>query len=640
MGEHDKVRHEADPEELRLFTKALLDDLRALENMLEEGVIESGRRRFGAEQETVLVDESWRPAMVNLKILERLDDPHFTTELGRFNIEFNLDPVEAGGDCLSQIEGQLRELLAKGQTAARQEGARMLITGILPTLAQSDLGIESMTPMPRYKALNQAVGRLRGDHFHLRIKGRDELIVDHDNVMLEACTTSFQLHYQVSADEFAHYYNIAQVLAAPVLSCATNSPLLFGRQLWRETRIALFEQSVDTRGQPDSIREVAARVSFGSNWIRKSALEIFQEDLARFRVLLGGKVEENPFEVLESGGAPDLTALRVHNSTVYRWNRPCYGVSDGKPHLRIENRILPSGPSIADEVANAAFWFGLMAGGASTFGDVTKRMDFVQARENFVAAARRGMGSDLFWFDQGHVPAPELLRDQLLPLARQGLEELRVDADDADRFLAIIAARVDTQMSGSQWLVSSMDGMGDCAKHESLTALVAATAERQAEGGPVHTWELANREEAGEEGLHFRRVDQLMTTDLFTVNQDELVDMAAYVMHWKHIRHVPVEDNQHRLVGLVSHRSLMRLVPTLKGPGREAVPISEIMRTELQTVSPTTTTQEAFRLMRKHRVSCLPVVDDDYRLVGIITETDFMELAADLVDEFLGNASD
>ncbi len=637
MGEHDKVRHEVDPEELRLFTQALLVDLQALEKMLADGLIESGRRRFGAEQETVLVNSHWRPAMVNLKVLERLDDPHFTTELGRFNIEFNLDPVDAGGDSLSQIERQLRELLAKGQEAARQEGAKMLLIGVLPTLAQSDLSLDGMTPMPRYKALNAAVSKLRGDHFHLRIKGRDELIVDHDNVMLEACTTSFQLHYQVSADEFSHLYNIAQVLAAPVLACGTNSPLLFGRQLWRETRIAVFEQSVDTRGKADSIREVAPRVSFGSSWVKESALEIFQEDLARFRVLLGGKVEENPFEVLEAGGAPDLTALRVHNSTVYRWNRPCYGISNGKPHLRIENRILPSGPSIVDEVANAALWFGLMAGAGRTFGDVTRKMDFAQARENFVAAARRGMGSDLFWFDQGHVPAPTLLAEQLLPLAREGLEELRVDADDADRFLGVLAKRIDSQISGSQWLVSSLDEMTDCSRHEGLAALVAATRQRQASGEPVHTWPLARREEAGDERQHVRRVGQIMTTDLFTVNQDELVDMAAYVMHWKHIRHVPVEDNRHRLVGLVSHRSLMRLVPMLKGPEQQAVPISEIMRTELKTVTPRTSSQEAFRLMRRHKVSCLPVVDADRRLVGILTETDFMELAADLVDRFLGD---
>ncbi len=640
MGEHDKVRQDSDPEELRLFTKALLSDLRALEKMLAEGVIESGRRRLGAEQETVLVDDDWRPAPVNLKILERLADKRFTTELGRFNIEYNLDPIDAGGDCLTRLERQLEELLAKGQEAARQEGATMLLTGILPTLTQSDLTLANMTPVPRYQALNDAMSKLRGDRFHLRIKGRDELIIDHDNVMLEACTTSFQLHYQVSADEFAHLYNIAQVLAAPVLACATNSPLLFGRLLWRETRIALFQQSVDTRGQTDSIRDVEPRVSFGRSWVRRSALEIFQEDLARFRVLLGGRVTEDPFAVLAAGGTPDLTALRVHNSTVYRWNRPCYGISDGKPHLRIENRVLPSGPSIVDEVANAALWYGLMSGAGSRWGDVTERMEFAMARENFVAAARRGMGADLYWLHGDHVPAPDLLRDELLPLARQGLEDLEVDGADIDRYLGVIAERVDSQRSGSQWQVTSLDAMGDCARHEGLAALVAASCERQAQGQPAHTWPLAKREEAGDARKHFRRIDQLMTTDLFTVNQDELVDMAAYVMHWKHIRHVPVEDNQHRLVGLVTHRSLLRLVPTLKQPERSAVPISEIMQTKLHTVHPHTPTQEAFRLMRRNRISCLPVVDEEYRLVGIVTETDFMELAADLVDKFLAGEHD
>ncbi len=634
MGEHDNVRPE-DSEGLRRFTRALLTDLRALEQMLAGGHIESGVRRFGAEQETVLVDREWRPAPVNMKILERLNDRHFTTELGRFNIEYNLDPIEAGGDCLTQMHRQLDALLAQGQTAAAAEGAKMLLTGILPTLMQSDLGLENMTPVARYMALNDAVGRLRGDHFHLRIKGRDELIIDHDNVMLESCTTSFQLHYQVSAEEFAHLYNIAQVLAAPVLACATNSPLLFGRQLWRETRIALFQQSVDTRGQSDSIREVAPRVSFGQDWVRESALEIFQEDLARFRVLIGGKVEQDPFEALEAGVAPELTALRIHNGTVYRWNRPCYGISDGKPHLRIENRLLPSGPSIFDEVANAALWFGLMSGAGAKWGDVTKKMDFAFARENLVAAARQGMGADLLWFDKEYVQAPKLMLEQLLPLAHEGLELLGVDSDDAKRYLEVIKGRVQTQKSGAQWCVSSIDALSDCSRHEGLAALVAATYRLQREGKPVHTWPLAERADAGDERSHCRRVDQLMTTDLFTVNETELVDMAAYVMNWKHIRHVPVEDNQNRLVGLVTHRSLLRLVPTLNEPGRAAVPISEIMETKLHTVGPTTRARDAFQLMRKHRISCLPVVDEENRLVGILTETDFMELAAGLLEEFL-----
>ena len=636
MGEHKKIERDTEPEELRQFTRALLADLRALEQMLAEGAIESGQRRFGAEQETVLVDADWRPAPINLAVLERLNDPHFTTELGRFNIEFNLDPVDAKGDCLARIHEQLTTLLAKGREAAAEEGAQMLLTGILPTLNQSDLTLDNMTPVPRYLALNEAVGRLRGDEFHLRIKGRDELIVDHDNVMLESCTTSFQLHYQVEAEEFAHLYNIAQVVSAPVLCCATNSPLLFGRQLWRETRIALFQQSVDTRGQSDSMREVAPRVSFGRDWVRESALEIFQEDLARFRVLLGGKVEEDPFEVLEAGGAPDLTALRVHNSTVYRWNRPCYGVGGGKPHLRIENRILPSGPSLIDEMANAAFWFGLMSGAGAEWGDVTERIDFAVARENFVSAARLGMGAELFWFGDKQVRSSELILDELLPLARRGLERLEVDAADVDRYLAVLEERVQSQRSGSQWIVSSLDEMGG-SRAEGVTALVAATCERQSRDEPAHGWELASRSEAGDERKHYRRVEQLMTTDLFTVNQDELVDMAAYVMNWRHIRHVPVEDNQHRLVGLVTHRSLLRLVPTLNQPESRGVPISKIMETCLHTVQPTTSSADALALMREHRISCLPVVDGENRLVGILTERDFMRLATPLLEAYLAD---
>ncbi|MDX1385768.1 MAG: glutamate-cysteine ligase family protein, partial [Thermoanaerobaculia bacterium] len=498
MGDHDRVREKLDPAELRLFTKALLVDLRALETMLEEGRIESDRRRLGAEQEVVLVDDEWRPAPVNLKVLERLADERFTTELGRFNIEFNLDPVAVGEHSLAEMERQLRELLTAAQAAAAAEGARIVLTGILPTLNKSDLTLDGMTPHPRYYALNEAMNRVRGRHFSLRIKGRDELIIEHDNVMLEACNTSFQLHYQVSAEEFARSYNIAQLVAAPVLACATNSPLLFGRQLWRETRIALFQQSVDTRGRTDAVRESIPRVSFGRQWVRESALEIFQEDLARFQVLLGGRVDQDPFEVLAAGGAPDLTALRIFNSTVYRWNRPCYGISDGKPHLRIENRILPSGPTTRDELANAAFWFGLMRGMPDHVDEVQPRLDFGVVRENFVAAARLGLGANLAWLDGRRWPAGELVLEVLLPIARQGLAALGIGEADAHRYLDVVEERTAGGHSGAQWLIDSIDAMDQGSRYERLAALTAAIAERQGRDEPVHTWAPAELTEAGD----------------------------------------------------------------------------------------------------------------------------------------------
>ncbi|HEX9885862.1 MAG TPA: hypothetical protein VGA70_05215, partial [Longimicrobiales bacterium] len=351
------VKPDLTPGAIRTFTKALLRDLQALEQMLRQGMIESGVRRIGLEQEMFLVGEDWRPSPVAVEVLELLgDDAPFTTELARFNLEMNVDPQVLVGPCFRTLEREIGVLLDRVRTAASEVGARVCLTGILPTLAKSDLDMDNITPRHRYFALNEALNRMRGgESYRLRIEGTDELNIEHDSVMLEACNTSCQVHLQVSADEFARFYNVAQVVAAPVLASAVNSPLLFGKRLWAETRIALFQQSIDTRGASIDYREVAPRVRFGEGWVRQTVTELFREDIARFRVLLSAPVEGDSVEALARGEIPGLMALQLHNSTVYRWNRPCYGISDGKPHLRIECRVLPSGPTVRDEVANAAF---------------------------------------------------------------------------------------------------------------------------------------------------------------------------------------------------------------------------------------------------------------------------------------------
>lgn len=636
MGELD-VTQELNPADLRDFTKKLLADLRAFEQMHSEAMFESGVSRIGAEQEMFLVDGDWRPAPWSMEVLEKLDDPSFTTELGRFNLECNLDPIRLHGKCLSEMEAALKLKLERASAVLRQMGGEVVLTGILPTLEKSDLRLENLTPIPRYFALNEAMNQLRGEEYQLRIKGRDELIVTHDNVLLEACNTSFQVHFQVSAEDFARRYNIAQAVAAPTLAAAVNSPLLFGRQLWRETRIALFQQSIDTRSSTAHMRDQPPRVSFGRRWVKESAVEIFKEDISRFRVIMSVDLDEDPFEVLRRGEAPRLRALRLHNGTVYRWNRACYGISEGRPHLRIENRVLPSGPTPVDEVANAAFWFGLMSGLASKYEDITQVMDFDEARENFVAAGRLGLGAHFAWPGRERIAARELILTELLPLAHAGLKAVQLDTEDIERYLGIIEERVRTERTGARWLVQSLAKMkGKGTRAERLASVVAATSHRQQGGAPVHNWELAKLEEVGEGKRHGRRVEQLMTTDLFTVNEDEVVDMVAHVMNWQHIRHVPVEDNQHLLVGLVTHRSLLRLMGDhLSAATERAVPVSEIMETDVVTVQPETPTLEAIRLMKEHKISCLPVTDKENRLVGIITERDFMDIAGELLERHL-----
>ncbi len=634
MGEQ-KVDAEFAGPDRRRFMRAILRDLQALEAMLSNGLIEEGVRRVGAEQEVFLVDRHWHPAPASLKALELVNDPHFTTELGLFQLECNLDPQLFGGDCFRRMEHQLSGLLGQLRRAIGPAGLEIVLTGILPSLRRSDLGLENMVPNPRYQMLNRAMTALRGQDYEIAIEGADELRLKHDSVMVEACNTSFQVHLQSGAAEFPNLYNIAQALAGPLLSCCSNSPLLFGRRLWTETRIALFEQAVDTRS-PNHERDVQARVSFGDRWLRRSVVEIYREDVARFRTLVGGESGEDPMAILERGGVPELRSLRLHNGTVYRWNRACYGVTDGKPHLRIENRVLPSGPSVTDEVANGAFWYGCMLGLAAKHEDITKVMEFEHARANFTTGARYGLGAPMIWLDGEEMSAPHLVLDHLLPLAEAGLRSGGVDDADRERYLGVIERRVRTGRTGARWLLFSlaqMKGHGTAA--ERLTALTSATAARQQSGATVESWEPAQRVEAGGWKHNYVHIEQYMSTDLYTVQEDDPVELAANLMQWHGIRHVPVEDQEHRLVGLVSYRSLLRLLTAQDAArGADAIPVSEVMHRDPFTVAPGTTTMRAIELMNTHKVGCLPVVHRG-RLVGMITPGDFADIASQLLKQKL-----
>jgi CBS domain-containing protein len=627
---------ERNPEAVRQFTRALLRDLQALEQMLDRDLIEAGVRRFGAEQEMFLVDRGWRPAPVAVEVLERLGEP-FTTELARFNLEVNLEPMMLEGDAFRRLEARLDELVARARETAAVEGAGVILTGILPTLAKSDLTLDNITPKARYYALNDALTRMRGGTaYRLRIEGTDELNIEHDSVMLEACNTSCQVHLQVSADEFARFYNAAQAVTAPVLAAAVNSPLLFGKRLWAETRIALFQQSLDTRSATLHMRELSPRVRFGDRWVRDSVVDLFQEDIARFRVLLASHVDEDPLAMLARGEVPSLQALQLHNSTVYRWNRPCYGISEGHAHLRIECRALGSGPTVVDEVANAVFWLGAVMGAAAEYGDIAEVMDFDDAKGNFLTAAKLGLKAALSWVGGEPVSAPRLLRETLLPLAREGLLSCGVDEGDVDHYLGIVRARVESGQTGSQWMLRSLHGMREHGtRSERLGAVTAATVRLQQEGRPVHEWPLAELKEAGGWKENYLRVEQYMTTHLFTVHEDELVELVAFLMDRKQIRHVLVEDDEHRLVGLVSYRSVVRLIAQAGADGGpEERPVKTIMERDPATVSPETPTLEAITLMRERRVSCLPVVKAG-KLVGLVSERDFMPIAYQLLEERL-----
>jgi CBS domain-containing protein/gamma-glutamyl:cysteine ligase YbdK (ATP-grasp superfamily) len=625
-GEHDAKRH-------RQFMHAILADLRAMDRMLSENKFETGIRRIGAEQEMFLIDETWAPAKGALQMIDRLKDEHYTTELGMFQLEANCDPQVLTGHGLSQLHAQLDGLVERARRAAADAGLDVVLMGILPTMRKTDLGIDNMVPSPRYLALNKVVTDMRGGRFEFSIKGLDELIIQHDSVMLEACNSSYQVHLQVEPSEFARLYNIAQLLAGPLMAISANSPICFGRRLWAETRIALFRQAVDTRSHTNHIRETEARVSFGTRWVKDSVVEIFREDIARFRTLVGTDLDEDPVAMLDRGELPVLKALRLHNGTIYRWNRACYGITDGKPHLRIENRVMPSGPSTLDEIANSAFWFGAMIEMGARIEDVTRRIDFDQAGANFYTAAREGLGAHFTWLDGEDVSARDLVLDRLLPLSEAGLRRQGVAADDIKKYLSVIDTRVRQGRTGARWLFSSWNSLRDRATPgERANALVAATVQRQLTGRPVSEWERARLDEAEAAPHNYLRVEQYMTTDLFTVHADHSIEMIANLMNWERISHVPVEDKDHHLLGLVTQRAVLRFLTS--GGAAHTTPVAEIMRTDVATVSPETPTVDAIRLMRKLRVGCLPIMQED-RLVGIVTEQDFMDIASRLLEERL-----
>jgi len=636
MGEHTVEQH-VDEKKAQAFMKALLEDLRALAFMLADDRIESGVMRIGAEQEMFLIDRYLRPAPVSLEVLKHANDARLTTEIARFNLEANLTPLKLEHDCFSRLEQELEELLERARNSAATQDADILLSGILPTLQKSDLTLDNLTPIPRYHELDRGVIRMRGGPLSIHIKGLDELHLTHDNIMMESCNTSFQVHFQSNPKEFANHYNIAQAITAPVLAVAVNSPLLFGHRLWQETRVALFQHSTDERSRPQLTRNQPTRVNFGDRWLQHSIVELFHDQITRFRPIMINEPDENPFHVLARGETPSLSALRLHNGTVWRWNRACYGVTEGVAHLRIENRALPSGPTIVDEIANAAFFTGLMAALPQAYGEIAKRMAFDDAKMNFFRAARHGLDAHFHWIDGHSHDAPSLILDHLLPLARQGLRSAQVSSGDVDKYLGVVEERTRSRQTGAGWIMKSLSAMqGSISKDARQRKLTSAMLASQKKGQPIHRWTTIKKTETEDWEQGYRTVGQFMSTDLFTVSPDDLVDLAASVMDWRHIRHVPVEDQEGRLVGLVTHRGVLRIMCTGNRANSDdsSMTVRDVMVHNPVTVSPDMSSLEAIEIMRSNRVGCLPVVDGD-QLVGIVTSYDFLEASAKLFQQHL-----
>lgn len=621
-------------EEQQRFVRYLLQDTHALERMLKEEWFEDDITRIGAEQEMCLVDRFWKPMHINLQALKTIDNDLFTSELANFNLEANMLPLEFTGTSISEMHASLKKTLDTAQEKVEALGATILLSGILPTIRKADVEIENITPLDRYRALMDGLKELRGEAFELRIEGIDELNLKQDTAMLEACNTSFQVHLQVAPKDFVRKYNYAQALAGPTMAIAVNSPLLFGRRLWKETRIALFQQSIDIRTLTEHFRDRSPRVTFGSDWLKNSIMEIYQEDLARFQVLLSTDVDEDVFDKLNKGITPKLRALNIHNSTVYRWNRPCYGISpNGKPHLRIENRILPAGPSLPDTMANATFWLGLMNGMEESYPDISVELDFADVKANFFKAARFGMDTQFCWTKGRKISPAQLILEELLPIARSGLEKAKISPKDIEYYLGIIEARCKSGMTGSHWILTSFSNLRKegVTRDETISAITASIYRQQHQGKPVHEWELAKSDDTDYEPTALL-VEEFMSTDLITVKEDDLIDFAASLMDWRKIRHVPVEDKKGKLVGVLTMRRLLRsyLERNHENNAENVPTVKSVMFKNPKGISPEDSIHKAMEIMQEHQIGCLPVLKND-NLVGMITETDFLTITGNLI---------
>lgn len=616
-----------------MFYSQLLEDIDVLKSMIHDGKFEKRLPFLGAEQELCLIDDYGQVAKKNEEILRILNDNSVTTELAKFNLEINLSPRPIYGEVFSDVELELIDYLDRINEAAKKYNAKTYLGGILPTLRYLDIDLESMTPRKRYYELVQNILKKRGGEYEIRIQGEDELLIKQDSVFIEAATTSFQVHLEVHPDNFVQYYNISQLIAAPILSLAANSNILFQKKLWHETRVALLQQSIHTGKTPVNTRETISRVGFGKKWLRSSIVELFQEDITTHKLLLTPEISECSRDIYQEGKVPALHALSNFNSTVYRWNRPVYGMVDGKPHLRIENRILPSGPTVADQIANAVFWYGSIYGMAEEITDFESKMDFRTAKSNFIQAARNSMHASFEWLDGRSYTAQDLILHKLLPIAANGLAKLRIDQTDIDFYLNIISERCKYKTNGAIWMYRSMKSLE---KQNVLPVDISGSIaifshEMQSQNLPLHQWEVLSQNINMKKTTQEILIEECMDRELYTVGPDDPIQLATDLIDWQKIRYILVEDEQKNLLGMVSSRNLLKSIQRHLYH-QDTMPefIHQVMIGDPYTIASDRPLSEALEIMKNYRIGCLPVTEKN-KLVGIITEQTFLNEFSNMI---------
>ncbi|MGW5204673.1 glutamate--cysteine ligase [Streptomyces griseoincarnatus] len=494
MGEK-VVAGQFDLSDRQRYREKLRRCLTGLERLLTEKRFDRPRNLMGLEIELNLAGADGMPKMLNAQVLERIASRDFQTELAMFNLEVNIAPHRLGGRVFDQLDEELRTSLSYADRKAREVDAGIVMIGILPTLDRDDLVSSNLSAVDRYALLNDQIVAARGEDFTLDIDGVEHLRCTSKSIAPEAACTSVQLHLQVTPERFPDVWNAAQAIAAAQIAVGANSPFLFGRELWRESRPPLFQQSTDTRPPELQAQGVRPRTWFGERWVT-SAFDLFEENLRYFPALLPICDDEDPLEVLDAGGVPSLAELVLHNGTVYRWNRPVYDVADGVPHLRVENRVLPAGPTVTDVLANAAFYYGLVRALAEDSRPVWSRLPFEAAAANFDAACKDGIDARFTWPRRGRlgglgeVDAVTLVREELLPLAEAGLDAWGIEPADRDRYLGVIEERCRRRVNGASWQAATFHRALDAGlgREEALAATTRRYRELTKRGEPVHTW--------------------------------------------------------------------------------------------------------------------------------------------------------
>jgi len=477
MGQEISTHHFTE-QDFESFRQRLAEETERLRSWFEKQQLSSQGPVAGYEMEAWLIDRNAQPKPANKRFLQTANSPLLTTELAQFNVEINSQPQALRGALLTLFEEEFSQHWQYCQQVAEQIDCRLLSIGILPSLQARHLTMKNISDQQRYRALNEQVLKQRkGRPFELAISGHETLKSTHEDVMLEAAATSLQIHLQAPFDQAVRYYNAAIFISAPMVAISANAPYLFGKDLWAETRIPLFEQSVDVGGFSGAANGPVRRVSFGTGYARDSLLECFHENEQHFPVLLPMLFDDEPEK---------LRHLALHNGTIWRWNRPLIGFdTDGTPHLRIEHRVMPSGPSVVDNIANIAFFYGLVHYYASCATAPESLVEFAQARDNFYSAARYGLSSKITWIDCDRCNIQQLILNLLLEQAEAGLQALHIDRRDIDYYLGIIQHRAEHQQTGSEWQRQFVQK-----NNASMQQLTQTYYQNQQTGEPVHCWDF------------------------------------------------------------------------------------------------------------------------------------------------------